>query len=87
MRPHRFFACRNDLGEFTIVLKGQAAARAYSGGTRSYVSFRTQIEAEEYAAWWNYEAPQRAAEWKAAFDKQMAQRKERWAKLGATVSY
>lgn len=36
------------------VVQGQAAALTVCGGRRHYRSFKTLMEAEEFAAWWNY---------------------------------
>lgn len=88
MRPHRYFAIRcPHTTDFIAVVKGQAEARSRSGGTRSYVSFRTQQDAEEYAAWWNFEKPKREAAWQAALAIQRAKRTERLAQLGVTPLY
>lgn len=53
MRPHRYYVCF-DNGFAFAVHKGMKAALRACGGRRSYVSFRHQIEAEEFAAWFNY---------------------------------
>ena len=66
------------------MVKGQAAARRITGGRRSYWAFRSQLAAEEFASWWTYEAPKREAAWKAAFDKQQAERRAKLAEIGVT---
>lgn len=82
MRPHKYFVCLNDHSHVFAVVKGQAAARRITGGRRSYWAFRTQLDAEEFASWWTYEAPLRAAAWKADFEKRQAERRARLAKIG-----
>lgn len=52
MRPPRFYAIF-DLGRVTAVIKGSRAARAASPH-RGYKSFAQELEAEEFAAWWNF---------------------------------
>lgn len=54
MRPRRWY-CVFDMGLVHTVCEGAAAARAACQGRRQYLSFSTQLAAEEYAAWWNHE--------------------------------
>ncbi|WP_152658737.1 hypothetical protein [Devosia chinhatensis] len=75
MRPHKYFVCVNELSEIFAVVKGQAAARKLCAGRRSYWSFRSELDAQEFASWWTYEAPLRAAAWKADFDRREAERR------------
>lgn len=82
MRPHKYFVCLDDHGAIFAVVKGQAAARRVTGGRRSYWAFKRQVDAEEFAAWWTYDAPLREAAWKADFDRRQTERLERLASLG-----
>lgn len=84
MRPRRYFVLLNHERAFAVV-EGQAAARAASGGTRSYKSFKTELDAQEYASWWNYEAPLRAEARRAAFEKFAAERRAKLKPLGINV--
>lgn len=54
-RPRRWY-CVFDMGLVVSVLEGADQARALLGGRRSYRAFETRIAAEEFAAWWNYQA-------------------------------
>lgn len=82
MRPHKYFVCLNDHSQIIAVVKGQAAARRITGGRRSYWAFRHQLDAEEFAAWWLYEAPLREAAWKADFDRRQAERRAKLETMG-----
>lgn len=53
MRPKKFYACFLD-GIIIAVVEGQAAALTVCGGRRHYRSFKSELDAEEFAAWWNY---------------------------------
>lgn len=52
MRPRRYFAVFRD-GQVIRITHGHQEARQLSG--RAYKSFKTELAAQEYAAWWNYE--------------------------------
>lgn len=79
MRPPKYYVCYNEHGQIIGVHKGTAAAIRACGGRRSYWSFQSRMAAEEFAAWWTYEAPLRAAAWKADIDRQHAERRKRLA--------
>jgi hypothetical protein len=46
-------------GQIRQIVKGVDKARRISPG---YRKFRTRLDAEEFAAWWNYENPRWAPE-------------------------
>jgi hypothetical protein len=45
------------MGRVTHIVRGHQKARAIYG-TRSYERFRHRVDAEEFAAWWNYRRDQ-----------------------------
>lgn len=55
MRPLMFYACFAE-GLVFGVFEGATAARRACGGRRTYRAFSSRLDAEEYAAWWNYAA-------------------------------
>lgn len=52
MRPRGYYVVFTD-GLATHVCHGHEEARRHTKH-RAYKRFRTQLEAEEFAAWWNY---------------------------------
>lgn len=54
MRPRGFFACYDELSVFAVV-EGYDNARRACGGRRTYRTFRTRLDAEEWAAWFDYQ--------------------------------
>lgn len=72
MRPRKYFVLFNHSGIFAIV-EGQAAARRLSD---SYASFKTLLEAEEYAAWWTYDRDVRKERELAAVNARIAFRRK-----------
>lgn len=55
MRPKNYYAVYNE-GKVTHICHGAADARKIYNG-RGYRAFKTQLAAEEHAAWWNYLDP------------------------------
>lgn len=53
MRPQSYYVIF-ELGEVTRICTGYREAREASPH-RAYKSFKTRQQAEEFAAWWNYE--------------------------------
>lgn len=53
MRPSRYYAIF-DMGTVTHIAHGYREARKASPH-RGYKPFRTEHEAEEFAAWWNFD--------------------------------
>ena len=60
MRPRSFYVVF-EFGRAIGVFEGAEAARKASGGQRNYKSFRHKVDAEEFAAWWNYRREQELA--------------------------
>lgn len=58
MRPRAFYVCFAN-GSVVGITHGAMAARALLGGHRAYKSFKSQLDAEEFAMWWDYDAPNR----------------------------
>lgn len=57
MRPRLYYAIF-DMGQVIAVRHGATAARQASPGShRPYKGFRTELEAEEFAMWWNHQHP------------------------------
>lgn len=55
VRPRGYFAVFRE-GKVIRITHGHKAARELSP-ERAYRPFRTELDAEEFAAWWNYERP------------------------------
>lgn len=55
MRPLSFYVVFN-MGEVVAIVEGATAARALTP-VRSYRPFKTRIDAEEFAMWWNHLGP------------------------------
>lgn len=70
MRPRAYYAVFND-GRVTDIIKGAMAARKLSPH-RAYKPFLSQLEAEEYSAWWNYHQAAREAAVEAALKARLA---------------
>jgi hypothetical protein len=70
MRPRAYYAVFND-GRVTAVIKGAMEARKLSPH-RGYKAFKSQLAAEEFAAWFNHEQQQRDAAVHAAIRARMA---------------
>lgn len=56
MRPLSYYAIF-EMGAVTAIATGAVQARALSPH-RGYRPFRTRLEAEEFAMWWNHDHPQ-----------------------------
>lgn len=54
MRPRSWFVVFAN-GHALAVVQGHEEARRLAPG-RAYRSFTSQLEAEEFAAWWNYQS-------------------------------
>lgn len=50
MRPRKFYVV-HEHGRATAVIEGSTAAKKRSAWSRP---FQSRLDAEEYAAWWNY---------------------------------
>lgn len=54
MRPKLYYAVF-DLGRVVAIAHGAATARSVlPGSARPYKAFKTELEAQEFSAWWNY---------------------------------
>jgi hypothetical protein len=53
MRPTYYYAVFVD-GQITTIVRSAKAAKLLS---HAYRGFRSRLEAEEFACWWNYEHP------------------------------
>lgn len=70
MRPRAYYAVYND-GRVTAIIKGAMEARKLSPH-RAYRPFKSQLDAEEYAAWFNHDQQQREAASHAAIRARIA---------------
>lgn len=59
MRPRAIYVIF-DMGRVIAIVTGYEAARKLSPH-RAYKPFKTELGAEEYAAWWNHQADARLA--------------------------
>lgn len=77
MRPRAYYATYGDLGHIIGVFHGAAAARAATGGRRTYKAFKTQLDAEEWAAWFEHERDKRKAAFAALTRARLLEREQR----------
>lgn len=68
MRPRAYFACYDDISVFAVV-QGYDNARRACGGRRMYRAFKTQLAAEEWAAWFDYQREQSKTAMRAEQDR------------------